>query len=106
MSLQDSFSVITFKAGDISVEQTLLIHDERNRDTNLSTDDIVKGLNSGSLIPNMSFTHNPEDGTCQGTWIRDSSGNGVALVIEQKVTVDNFNNFEVESISALESLML
>lgn len=106
MSLQDSFSVITFNADGISVEQILLIHDERNRDTDLSTDDIVKGLNSGTLIPNMDFAYNPEDNDYRGTWIRDNAGNGVALVIEQKITVKSFDNFEVDSISALESLRL
>lgn len=106
MSLQDSFSVITFKADGICVEQTILVHDERNRDTGLSTDDIVSGLNSGSLTPNMNFVYSPEDYSCQGTWIRDSSGNGVALVIEQKVTVTNFDQFKVDSISPLESLDL
>ena len=90
---------ISFSADGISVEQEIEIRNKYGTGTNLSIDEIVSGLNNGSLTPSLNFNMNPEHDGFGPSWIRDSQGKGVAVVLVQRVSVGNYKDFEGPSTS-------
>ena len=85
---------ITFNADGVSVEQQIIIEPENTNSQPLTLDQIVAGLNSGELTGSMDFNMNPASDDMAPTYIRDSEGNGVAVVAAQRVTVGNYSDFQ------------
>ena len=76
---------ISFTSPGLSIEQEIIIPKD-----SLGIDNVIAGLNSGEL--NTTLNHDVDD---EEQWIRDSDGNGVAIILNQKVTVtgEGFKDF-------------
>ena len=76
---------ISFTSPGLSIEQEIIIPKD-----SLGIDNVIAGLNSGEL--NTTLDHDVEG---EEQWIRDSDGNGVAIILNQKVTVtgEGFKDF-------------
>jgi hypothetical protein len=76
---------ISFTSPGLSIDQEIVIPKD-----SLGIDNVIAGLNSGEL--NTTLDHDVDD---EEQWIRDSDGNGVAVILSQKVTVigEGFKDF-------------
>ena len=76
---------ISFTSPGLSIDQEIVIPND-----SLGIDNVIAGLNSGEL--NTTLDHDVE---AEEQWIRDSNGNGVAIILNQKVTVigEGFKDF-------------
>ena len=76
---------ISFTSPGLSIDQEIVI--PKN---SLGIDNVIAGLNNGEL--NTTLDH---DVKAEEQWIRDSDGNGVAIILNQKVTVtgEGFKDF-------------
>ena len=76
---------ISFTSPGLSIDQEIVIPKD-----SLGIDNVIAGLNSGEL--NTTLDHGVDD---EEQWIRDSDGNGVAVILSQKVTVigEGFKDF-------------
>ena len=76
---------ISFTSPGLSIDQEIVIPKD-----SLGIDNVIAGLNSGEL--NTTLDHDME---AEEQWIRDSIGNGVAVILNQKVTVtgEGFKDF-------------
>lgn len=93
---------ITFNADGVSVEQQIVIGPENTGGPQLTLDQIVDGLNSGELTSSLDFNMNPASDDMTMTYIRNSEGEGVAVVAAQRVTVGNYSDFQSEQESEQE----
>lgn len=94
MSIENTTHQITFKADGLLVEQEIEIGNEDNVSPDLNIDDIVNGLNSGTLTTSLDYDFTERAAEITGCWIRDSSGNGVAIIAAQRVTIGGYTEFE------------
>ena len=78
---------ISFTSPGLSIDQEIVIPKD-----SLGIDNVIAGLNNGEL--NTTLDHDEE---AEEQWIRDSVGNGVAIILNQKVTVtgEGFKDFNV-----------
>ena len=76
---------ISFTSPGLSIDQEIVI--PKN---SLGIDDVIAGLNSGELNTTLDYDMENEE-----QWIRDNDGNGVAIILNQKVTVigEGFKDF-------------
>ena len=76
---------ISFTSPGLSIDQEIVIPKD-----SLGIDNVIAGLNSGEL--NTTLDYDVED---DEQWIRDSDGNPVAIILNQKVTVtgEGFKDF-------------
>ena len=76
---------ISFTSPGLSIEQEIVIPKD-----SLGIDNVIAGLNSGELNTTLDYDVDDEE-----QWIRDSDGNGVAVILSQKVTVigEGFKDF-------------
>lgn len=76
---------ISFTSPGLSIEQEIVIPKD-----SLGIDNVIAGLNSGEL--NTTLDHDVDN---EEQWIRDNDGNGVAVILNQKVTVigEGFKDF-------------
>lgn len=76
---------ISFTSPGLSIDQEIVIPKD-----SLGIDNVIAGLNNGEL--NTTLDHGVE---AEEQWIRDSDGNGVAIILNQKVTVtgEGFKDF-------------
>ena len=91
MSNDNTIHLINFTSEGLSIEQEIVIPLNGNQDTPTSIDDVVSGLNAGTIIANLDYNHAEEE-----QWIRDQSGYGVAIILRQCVTTtgDGYKDFE------------
>ena len=76
---------ISFTSPGLSIDQEIVIPKD-----SLGIDNVIAGLNSGELNTTLDYGVEAEE-----QWIRDSIGNGVAIILNQKVTVtgEGFKDF-------------
>lgn len=76
---------ISFTSPGLSIDQEIVIPKD-----SLGIDNVIAGLNNGEL--NTTLDHGVE---AEEQWIRDSDGNGVAIILNQKATVtgEGFKDF-------------
>ena len=76
---------ISFTSPGLSIDQEIVI--PKN---SLGIDNVIAGLNSGELNTTLDYGVEADE-----QWIRDNDGNGVAVILNQKVTVtgEGFKDF-------------
>ena len=89
MSNEDNIHLISFNSEGLSIEQEIVIANV-GAQADTTIDDVVNGLNSGELNTTLDY-----DSTVEEQWIRDNNGVGVAVIMNQKVTVtgEGFKDF-------------
>ena len=76
---------ISFTSPGLSIDQEIVIPKD-----SLGIDNVIAGLNSGELNTTLDYGVEADE-----QWIRDSDGNPVAIILNQKVTVtgEGFKDF-------------
>ena len=76
---------ISFTSPGLSIDQEIVIPKD-----SLGIDNVIAGLNSGELNTTLDYGVEADE-----QWIRDSDGNHVAIILNQKVTVtgEGFKDF-------------
>ena len=76
---------ISFTSPGLSIDQEIVIPKD-----SLGIDNVIAGLNSGELNTTLDYGVEADE-----QWIRDSDGNPVAIILNQKVTMtgEGFKDF-------------